>query len=169
METYETAASQEQIQKVDEIISLYKDQQGELISALHEIQKVIGYLPEWSQKKVSKGFKVPLSEVYSIVTFYSLFSQKPKGKYCIGICKGTACYVRGSEKILKKVEEILGIEAGDTTPDGKFSIEVVRCLGACGLGPVMTVNEHVFTRMKADRVREIINEIIRKDEGRDST
>jgi NADH:ubiquinone oxidoreductase subunit E len=134
---------------------------------LHEVQKILGYLPRWSQEKISDALGIPLSEVNSVVSFYSLFSEKPKGKYCIGVCKGTACYVRGSENIIKKLEEVLGIEAGDTTEDGKFSIEILRCLGSCGLGPVMTVNDRVFTRVKADKVKEIISSVDSSGEGRD--
>lgn len=155
-------------QKVEEIISLYAGQPGALIPVLHEVQKVLGYLPRWVQTMVSDAMDIPLSEVNSIISFYALFSEKPKGKYSIGVCKGTACYVRGSNKIIEKLEEILGIEAGDTTPDGKFSIEVLRCVGACGLGPVMTINEEVYTRMKADKVKEVIHAVNQRDGG-DST
>jgi NADH-quinone oxidoreductase subunit E/NADP-reducing hydrogenase subunit HndA len=169
VQEYEVAMDREQMEQIESIIARYKDKPGGLIPVLHEVQKILGYLPRWAQEKISLALDIPLSEVNSIISFYSLFSEKPKGEYCIGVCKGTACYVRESEKILKKLEQVLGIEAGDTTPDGKFSIEVLRCLGACGLGPVMTVNEKVYTRMKVDKIKEIIESINKVSEGRDSS
>ena len=156
---------QEQSQRVEEIIEAYKHKPGALIPVLHEIQNVLGHLPMWAQQRVSDAMKIPLSEVNSIVSFYTLFSEKPKGKYSIGVCKGTACYVRGADKIIEQLQELLGIEAGDTTPDGKFSIEVVRCIGACGLGPVVTINDTVYTRMKADKVKAVITSLIKQAEG----
>lgn len=152
-----------QRQKVEDIISAYRDKPGALIPVLHEIQNALGYLPRWVQYRVSNIMNIPVSEVNSIISFYALFSEKPKGEYAIGVCKGTACYVRGVDKIIEKLEEELGIEAGDTTPDGKFSIEVMRCLGACGLGPVMVINDDIYTRIKPDKVKDIINAIRQKD------
>lgn len=169
LEVYETTVNEEQRGQINKIINNYKDKPGGLIPVLHEVQKVLGYLPRWVQEEISEALDIPLSEVNSIISFYSLFSEKPKGKYCIGVCKGTACYVRSSEKILKKIEQILGIEAGDTTDDGLFSLEVLRCLGACGLGPVMLVNEKVYTRVKIDKVKEIIEALKNSEEGRDSS
>ncbi|MDD3840654.1 MAG: NADH-quinone oxidoreductase subunit NuoE [Clostridia bacterium] len=162
MESIEEKARQvfeENKSKIDSIIQKYKAKPGALIPVLHEIQITTGFLPLEIQKRVAQGLDIPLSEVNSIVTFYSLFSEKPKGKYCIGVCKGTACYVKGSEKILKKLKEILKIEPGDTTDDGKFSIQVLRCLGACGLGPVITVNEKVYTLVTPDKMTHIMEQI----------
>ncbi|MGI6112545.1 MAG: NADH-quinone oxidoreductase subunit NuoE [Mahellales bacterium] len=150
---------QEEIRLVEEIISAYEDKPGSLIPVLHETQKVLGFLPRWAQERIAERLNINSSEVNSVVSFYSLFSEKPKGKYCIGVCKGTACYVRGSEEIIKKLEKELGIEVGDTTDDGKYSLEVLRCLGACGLGPVVTVNERVYTRMKPEKVRDMLQDI----------
>lgn len=139
-----------------EIIAKYKDVPGSLITVLHEIQQLIGYLPPPVQIKVAEGLGVPISEVSSVVSFYALFTEKPKGKNRICVCKGTACYVRGTDRILDRLESELGIKAGDTTDDGMYSIEVVRCIGACGLGPVMTLNDNVHTRMKPDRVPQVL-------------
>lgn len=142
---------------VMEIIQKYKGQAGAVIPVLHEIQQYLGYLPPAAQHLVATEMEMPIVDVNGIVTFYSLFSEKQKGKYVIGVCKGTACYVKGTERILDKLEDILGIKAGDTTKDGMFSLEVVRCLGSCGLGPVISINEKVYTRVKAERLEEIIN------------
>lgn len=154
----EQEISQEQVIRIKEIVEYYKEVPGGLIPVLHQAQKILGYLPRSVQEYVACRLDIPISEINSIVTFYSLFSEKPKGKYCIGVCKGTACYVKNSGKILEKLEELLGIEAGDTTDDGKYSIEVLRCLGACGLGPVMTINDKVYTRVRPDKIKEILSE-----------
>jgi NADH-quinone oxidoreductase subunit E/NADP-reducing hydrogenase subunit HndA len=142
--------------KVDELIAQYKGQPSALIQVLHQCQLMFGYLPRDIQIRVAKGLNVPLAEVHGVATFYAFFSLQPKGKYTVSVCKGTACYVRGSAKVLERLEKELGVKAGETTPDGNFSIHVVRCLGACGLGPVMTVNEQVHARLKADKVPEIL-------------
>lgn len=148
----------EEIEKqVDDIIAQHREEPGALIEVLHRVQEVVGYLPMRLQVRVADGLDVSVSEVYSVVTFYSLFSLKPKGKYHISVCKGTACYVRGAAAVIERLEEELGIEVGDTTEDGKFSLEVVRCLGACGLGPVAMVNgEDVHARITLDRIPEIL-------------
>ncbi len=146
----------EQRKQIDHIIKDSEGTPGRLIPVLHETQKVIGHLPPEIQEYIAVRLNIPVTDVHGVVTFYSLFSEKPKGKFCIGVCKGTACYVKKSQKILDKLEELLGIKGGDTTDDGKYSIEVLRCLGACGLGPVMTINEKVYTRMKPDRIKETL-------------
>jgi len=138
------------------IIQEHKGKPGAIIPILHKIQKQWGHIPPSAQKLVARELEMPVVEVNGIVSFYSLFSENPKGKYVIGVCKGTACYVKGTERLLDKLREILGIEAGCTTADGMFSLEVVRCLGACGLGPVMSINEKVYTRVKAEKLQEII-------------
>lgn len=148
---------EEEYQGIMEIIGRFKDQPGAVIPILHEVQKMLGHLPMIAQHMIAIELDIPVVDVNGIVTFYSLFSEKPKGKYVIGICKGTACYVKGTERILEKLKEILQIEPGDTTADGMFSLEVVRCLGACGLGPVMSINEKVYTRVKAEKLAEIIS------------
>ena len=116
-------------------------------TVLHEAQEIYGYLPEEVQKIISQELGVPLSEIYGIVTFYTQFSLYPKGKYQIGVCMGTACYVKGSGDVLDKVKEILGIDVGECTDDGMFSIDATRCIGACGLAPVITVNDDVYGRL----------------------
>lgn len=143
-------------ERIMQIIKEYQDLPGAIIPILHEVQKHMGYLPPAAQHLIAGELRMPVVDVNGIVSFYTLFSEKQKGKYVIGICKGTACYVKGTERLIDKLVSILGIEPGDTTKDGMFSIEVVRCLGACGLGPVMSINENVYTRVKAEKLEEII-------------
>lgn len=143
-------------EQLDVIIDQYRGQPSGLIQVLHKAQQLFGYLPAQVQQKVAEGLGVSLNEVYGVISFYSFFSLKPKGKHQINFCQGTACYVRGSNKVLARLEKELGIKAGDTTEDGNFSVEVVRCLGACGLGPVMMVDEDVHARLKADRMSDIL-------------
>ncbi len=148
---------QEELDKrIGAVIAKYRGVPSGLIQVLHQVQLAYGYLPKDVLLKVSRGLNVPLSEVYGVATFYAFFSLKPKGKYNIQICKGTACYVRGSAKVIERLEKELGIKAGDTTDDHKFSIEVVRCLGACGLGPVLMIGEDVHARLKPDRIPGIL-------------
>lgn len=148
--------TKEQEEKLMAVIEKYKNQDGATIPVLHEAQEIYGYLPLEVQEMISEGLDVPLSEIYGIITFYTQFSLNPKGKYQIGVCLGTACYVKGSGDILDKVKEILGIEVGECTPDGLFSIDATRCIGACGLAPVLTVNDDVYGRLLPDDVEDII-------------
>jgi len=138
------------------VIESHKDMKGAVIPVLHEAQNIYGYLPIEVQKMISEGLNVPLAEIYGIVTFYAQFSLNPKGKYQIAVCLGTACYVKGAGDLLDKVKEILGIDVGECTPDGKFSIDATRCIGACGLAPVLTVNDDVYGRLTVDDVADII-------------
>ncbi|MGE5541594.1 MAG: NADH-quinone oxidoreductase subunit NuoE [Bacillota bacterium] len=157
MATAEATVCQEEIDKrIDAAIAKYKGMPSGLIQVMHQVQLAYGYLPKEVLLRVSRGLNVPLSEVYGVATFYAFFSLKPKGKYNIQVCKGTACYVRGAAKVIERLESELGIKAGDTTDDHKFSIEVVRCLGACGLGPVLMIGEDVHARLKPDRVPAIL-------------
>ena len=137
----------QELKAINDIIDKYKDTQGALIPVLHEVQESFGYLPIEVQKIISEGLGVPLAEIYGVVTFYTQFSTQPKGKYTVSVCLGTACYVKGSGKILEKFESILGIKAGEVTADGMFGIEACRCVGACGLAPVAMVNGEVFGRL----------------------
>lgn len=134
-----------------------RGKKGLLMATLHEAQNLFGYLPIEVQRIISQELRISLSEIYGVATFYSHFSLVPKGEYDIGVCLGTACYVKQAQQILDKVEEVLGISVGQTTPDRKFSISATRCLGACGLAPVMMVGEDVYGRLKEDDVEEILN------------
>ena len=148
--------TKEQEAQLMAVIAEHKDQDGAVIPVLHKAQEIYGYLPIEVQEMISEGLDVPLAEIYGIVTFYTQFSLNPKGKYHIGVCLGTACYVKGSGDILDKIKEILGIEVGECTPDGLFSIEATRCIGACGLAPVLTVNDDVYGRLVVDDVPGIL-------------
>ena len=148
--------SPEQLAAVDAIIERYKLKPGALIPVLEEIQEMVGYLPKSIQRKVALGLKIPFSEVYGVVTFYSFFTIKPRGRHTIRICLGTACYVRGGKRIAETITQIFGIREGETTPDRRFTFETVRCLGACGLGPAMVVDNDVHGRVKAAKVKEIL-------------
>lgn len=150
-------------EKLQEIIEKYKNTRGALIPVLHEAQEVYGYLPLSVQKKISEGLNIPLTEIYGVVTFYTQFSLKPKGEYKIQVCLGTACYVKGSGQILDKLKEKLGIDVGDCTEDGKFSLDACRCIGACGLAPVMMINEDVYGRLSPDDIEGIIEKYKNKD------
>lgn len=150
--------SDEKYRKLDEVIAQYQGKPGGLIPVLHQAQLIFGYLPKEVQIKVAEGLNVPLSEVYGVVTFYSFFSQKPRGKHSIGICLGTACYVKGAADIVEALEENLGIKVGDTTEDHLFTLMVTRCVGACGLAPVLTIDEDVYGRLTPDKIPEIIKQ-----------
>ena len=139
--------TKEQEEKLMQAIANHKDEKGAVIPVLHEAQNIYGYLPIEVQKKISEGLNVPIAEIYGIVTFYAQFSLYPKGEYEVSVCLGTACYVKGSGEILEKIKERLGIDVGECTPDGKFSLNATRCIGACGLAPVMTVNDSVYGRL----------------------
>ena len=143
-------------EKLEKIAKKYKNVEGGIISALHEVQDTYGYISSTAQKYLSKELNVPMSEIYGIITFYSRFSLVPKGKYNIQVCMGTACYVKGSEKVLNRFKEKLGIKEGETTSDGKFSIESVRCIGACGLAQAIVINEEVYGKMDEKKVDELI-------------
>ena len=144
------------LKPLDEVLDELADQYGSMISILQRTQEIYGYLPIEVQKMVAEGLGVPLEEVYGVSTFYSQFALSPKGKYNISVCLGTACYVKGSGDILNKLSEMLGIEAEECTPDGKFSLTACRCIGACGLAPVLTVNDEVYGRLTVADVPGIL-------------
>ena len=143
--------------KIDRITSSHKNTEGALIPMLHEVQELYGFLPDTAFVKISNSCNIPLSEIYGVATFYSFFSLKPKGKYEISICMGTACYVKGAGKILDRFREELGLNVGECDEDGKFSLSACRCLGACGLAPVIKVNEHVHGKLALDDIPEILS------------
>ncbi|HHZ06432.1 MAG TPA: NAD(P)H-dependent oxidoreductase subunit E [Clostridiales bacterium] len=142
--------------KLREMIAQYKDDPGAVMHVLQEAQEIYGYLPIEVQTIIAEELNVPLEEVYGVSTFYAQFSLSPKGKYNISVCLGTACYVKGAAQILEKASEILGIDAEECTADSTFSLTACRCIGACGLAPVLTVNDEVYGRLTADEVPAII-------------
>lgn len=148
--------TKEQEADLMKVIEAHKDQQGALMPVLQQAQDIYGYLPYEVQKMISDAMDIPMEKIYGVATFYSQFSLYPKGEYTISVCLGTACYVKGSGDIYDKLMEKLGIAGGECTADGKFSLEACRCIGACGLAPVLTVNEEVFGRLTVDDVDDII-------------
>ena len=150
--------SPKELAAADAIIDRYRNKPGSLIPVLEEVQEAIGYLPKSIQRRIARRLKIPFSEVYGVVTFYSFFTMIPRGRHTIRCCLGTACYVKGGQKILEKLSQTLKAEAGETTPDRRFSLETVRCLGACGLAPVMVVDEHTYKQMNSSKVQEIISD-----------
>ncbi|MBQ8636434.1 MAG: NAD(P)H-dependent oxidoreductase subunit E [Clostridia bacterium] len=148
--------TKEQEAKLMEVIAEHKGQKGAAIPVLHKAQEIYGYLPIEVQTMIAEGLNVPLAEIYGIVTFYTQFSLNPKGEYQIGVCLGTACYVKGSGDILEEIKEILKIDVGECTPDGKFSLEATRCVGACGLAPVVTINDDVYGRLNKGEIGDIL-------------
>lgn len=147
----------EKAAKLEEIIAAHKDQPGALIPILQKAQDVYGYLPIEVQTKIAEGLDISLEKVYEVVTFYAQFSLNPKGEYNFSVCLGTACYVKGAGELFDKLKQILGIEDGGCTPDGKFSLTSCRCVGACGLAPVLLVNADVYGRLLPDDVKGIID------------
>lgn len=152
------AYNEEAAKKLDEIILHYKNKPGSLIPVLQEAQDLIGYLPPVVQRHVARGLKVPVSEVHGVVSFYSFFTMKPKGKHNIRVCLGTACYVKGAEEVVKKFSDGLRIEVGGITEDKKFSLETVRCLGACGLAPVVVVDKDTHGSVNPVKVLDLLKD-----------
>ncbi|MCY6957455.1 NADH-quinone oxidoreductase subunit NuoE [Clostridium brassicae] len=148
----------ERLEKVQEIIEDHKDVKGALIPVLHEVQRIYGYLPEEALHIVSEKLEVSMSEIYGVATFYSLFTLESKGKHIIKVCMGTACYVKGSQSVMEKLNLVLGIQVGKTTKDGKFTLEAARCLGSCGLAPVMMIDDRVYGKVTPDDVVRILEE-----------
>ena len=144
--------------QIIEIISRYKDERTPLMMILSDIQKEFGYIPLEVQELVSEEIGVPVAEIYGVVTFYSFFSLNPKGKYVIGVCLGTACYVKGAQQVIDKFSEILKIKAGETTEDGLFTLEALRCIGACGIAPALSINGKVYPKVQVSDVPAIVEE-----------
>lgn len=146
------------VKQIEEIIARYVDEPTPMMLILSDIQKEYGYIPLEVQELVSKRTGVPVAEIYGVVTFYSYFSLNPKGKYVIGCCLGTACYVKGAQQVIGKFEELLGIKPGQTTKDGLFTLDALRCIGACSIAPALKVNDKVYATVKVDQVAKIIDE-----------
>lgn len=147
----------EKFLKLEQYIDSLPEKKGELIRVLHKAQNIFGYLPEDVQYFVGKKMNVSTAKVFGVVSFYSFFTMTPKGKYDVSVCMGTACYVRGAEKVLDQFKTQLGIGVGQTTEDGKFSISSLRCVGACGLAPVVMIGDKVYGRVTPDMVKDILN------------
>jgi NADH:ubiquinone oxidoreductase subunit E len=150
------ASEQELLARLDEVLERYKDKPGGLIPVLQMAQGIFGYLPEIALKRVARGLHKSYSEVAGVVSFYSFFSTEPRGRNLVRVCLGTACYVRGGMAVLEALKKELGVDVGETTEDREFSLEVARCFGACGLAPVITVNDVVHHRVKPARIDEIL-------------
>lgn len=151
--------SQRRIDEIKNVCRKYGNDPGELINILHGVQDTLGYLPKEVQELITLELGISAARVYGVVSFYSFFTMKPKGKYPISVCMGTACYVRGGEKVLDEFRRQLGIEVGGTTPDGLFSLDSLRCVGACGLAPVVMIGPRVYGRLKVTDVKGILDEI----------
>lgn len=158
MSSIKIKLKKQDIDKIKEITASFNNEENELINVLHKCQQHFGYLPAEVQEVISDEMDIPTAKIYGIVTFYSFFTMTPKGKNPISICMGTACYVRGGEKVLDEFKKELGIEVGQTTKDGKFSISSLRCVGACGLAPVVLIGEKTYGRVAPDDVKEILAE-----------
>ncbi|HNR42277.1 MAG TPA: NADH-quinone oxidoreductase subunit NuoE [Bacteroidales bacterium] len=149
---------QEDVNKIKEICTSFNNDPQELINILHSCQEHFGYLPAEVQEVISSETDVPVAQIYGVVTFYSFFTMTPKGKHPISICMGTACYVRGAEKVLEEFKKELNLQVGQTTKDGKFSLSNLRCVGACGLAPVVLIGDKTYGRVAPDDVKKIIKE-----------
>jgi len=154
--TVEFRGTPEQEEKLLSVINTHRETKGAMMQILQEAQEIYGYLPIEVLKIIARETNTPISEIYGIVSFYSQFSLNPKGEVAVSVCLGTACYVKGSGDVLDRISTILGIKAGETSPDGKFSVEATRCIGACGLAPVITVNNDVYGRLSKKDVDDIL-------------
>jgi NADH-quinone oxidoreductase subunit E/NADP-reducing hydrogenase subunit HndA len=146
------------VKQIEEIIAKYQDERTPLMMILSEVQREFGYIPLEVQELISDKTGIPVSDIYGVVTFYSFFSLTPKGKYVIGVCLGTACYVKGAQQVLDKFAELLNIKAGETSVDGLFTLEALRCIGACGIAPALTINGKVYPKVAVADVAKIVEE-----------
>ncbi|MBQ6493896.1 MAG: NAD(P)H-dependent oxidoreductase subunit E [Erysipelotrichaceae bacterium] len=151
------------VKQIKEICDRYKNEETPLMMILSDIQKEYGYIPLEVQELVSEETGISVAEIYGVVTFYSFFSLKPKGKYVVGCCLGTACYVKGAQQVIDKFSEILGIKPGETSEDGLFTLDALRCIGACGIAPAVQINGTVYPKMSVDQVAPLISKY--KDGG----
>lgn len=145
--------------EIQEILEPFTNVKDNLIPILNEVQVKYGYIPQIAQRKISEYLSIPMAEIYGVITFYSRFTLKPKGKYAISVCLGTACFVKGSEKIMERLKQRLQIEEGETTEDGKFSIDATRCVGACGIAPVFTINGEVYGKATVKMLDEVLDKL----------
>ena len=148
----------EQYEKVSNAIDLYKGKEGSLIQVLHIAQEICGFLPLPLLEFISKNMDIPLSEVTGVVSFYSFFSTAPRGKHTIRVCLGTACYVRGGKRVIENLQQKLGVNVGQTTEDGRFTLEVARCIGSCGLAPAMMIDDKVYKQVNVNKLDSILAE-----------
>lgn len=149
--------------ELEKFINSLPEKRGSLISVLHKAQDIFGYLPSEVQEFVAEKLDLPISKVYGVVSFYHFFTMVPKGKYPISVCMGTACYVRGAEKVLDDIKDFLKIGVGETTVNGLFSLDCLRCVGACGLAPVVIIGKDVYGKEKVKNIRDILMEYIEKE------
>lgn len=154
----EDVSEEEKMKLIEDVIESYKDKEGSLIQILHMVQAINGYLPVSIQELIAKRLDKPLSEVSGVVSFYSFFSTKQKGKHTINVCLGTACYVRGGKKIVERLQSLLDVEIGGTTKDNNFSLEVMRCIGACGLAPAISIDGKVYKQVNPDKLNSILEQ-----------
>ena len=157
--------NEQSVQVIDRIVDRHRGRPGPVKLMLHDVQKELGYIPFEAMEKIAAASGVSAAEVYGVVTFYTQFTTEPKGKHVINVCMGTACYVKGAGDIYNKFMEQLGIVGGECTPDGKFSLDACRCVGACGLAPVVLVNDEVYGRLRVDDVPGILAKYETEDEG----
>lgn len=153
-------------EEMEELMQPYTQEKDNLIQILNEVQEKYGYIPKTAQLEISNYLNIPMAEIYGVITFYSRFTLKPKGKYNVSICLGTACFVKGSKDLLERAKTKLGIEEGETTSDGKFSLDTTRCVGACGLAPVFTVNNEVYGKATVKKLDEVLDMYNQEENGR---
>ena len=151
-------------EEVCQMLGQFDKDKQHLISILNEVQEKYGYIPRVAQLEIADYLGIPLAEVYGVITFYSRFSLEPKGKYNVSICLGTACFVKGSKELLERAKQKLGIEEGKTTEDGMFSLDTTRCVGACGLAPVFTINNEVYGKATVKKLDEVLDELMKNNE-----
>ena len=151
------------LSEVEHLIEKWKSKEGNLIMILHELQNHYGYVPRQASLQLSKMLDVPLARIYEVITFYNFFKLTPPGKHRIALCMGTACYLRGASAILEEIKNILGIKEGETTKDGLFYLDVVRCLGCCGLAPVVMIDKKVYGKVKKSEIADILSKYIKEE------
>jgi NADH-quinone oxidoreductase subunit E len=156
---------EQEIKEIQSLVQKWKDKEGNLIMILHEVQNLHGYIPRGLSLVLSRELNVPLARIYEVITFYNYFKLYPPAKHNISVCLGTACYLNGSPDILEEIKNILHIEDGETTPDGQFHLDVVRCLGCCGLSPVMKIDEKIFGKLKKSDVMDTLSRYVKEEEN----